>query len=135
MTAKKVVRASKVTVTLPEPLASAIKRDAEAAGISQAQVIVQRIKSCIDEPLEIPVGPVETKTRGDIAQIFSEHPTPNALAETAFALARVLDSGPMIASAGVAKQLIETIDALIAHGRDGDDDEFDFGIPTVGNTA
>ncbi|WP_068925008.1 hypothetical protein [Planobispora rosea] len=66
-------------------------------------------------------GTVETAVRGDVEAMELIGPTARSLAETAYNLARKLDTDAGMATAAVARELRETLKALAEAA--GDDDE------------
>ena len=70
------------------------------------------------------LGPIESKARSDVAALVTEHPMGEALAETAYHLARFLDSEKAgMATAAVARQLVATLAELASYQVRGDEDE------------
>ena len=67
------------------------------------------------------IGPVEAKTRSDVAALVSGHPAGEALAEAAYAMARLVDNYPTIA-ASANRELRANLEALTGMGVDGDSD-------------
>lgn len=91
------------------------------------------------EPPERVMGPLEEAVRGDIEQLGLVSPTARSMAELSYNLARKLDGGAGMATAAVAKELRETLDAMAEVA--GDDDgsallaHLSTPVPTtVGNT-
>jgi hypothetical protein len=66
-------------------------------------------------------GPIEANTRRDIDALISTHKMGEALAETAFNLARALDQGAGLATAAIARELRATLTELAKMGVDDDD--------------
>ena len=67
-------------------------------------------------------GPVEAKVREDVENLVSAHPMGEALAEMAFALAKVLDEGAGLATAAVNRELRANLVELARMGVPDDDD-------------
>lgn len=69
------------------------------------------------------MGPIETKVRADIEALMTEHPMGESLAEMAFKLAAVLDGQVQhMATAGINRELRETLNDLASLGVNDDDD-------------
>ena len=67
------------------------------------------------------MGPVEAKTRSDVAALMSAHPAGEALAEAAYAMARLVDQYPAVATSA-NRELRANLEALTGMGVDGDAD-------------
>ncbi len=83
------------------------------------------------------MGSVEEQVRGDIKELGKLKGIQPSLAEIAYALARYLDNDPGLATAGVAKQLTETLTRIKDLGSSvKPSDGFLEGMPApVGDTA
>lgn len=83
------------------------------------------------------MGSVEEQTREDIKALGKLQGIQPSLAEIAYSLARYLDNDPGLATAGVAKQLTETLFRIKDLGSgDKPSDGFLEGLPTpVGHPA
>lgn len=67
-------------------------------------------------------GPVETKVRADVGALVTAHPMGEALAETAFRLARLLDGEDDGAkAAALSQRLMAALTELAREGVDDDD--------------
>lgn len=75
------------------------------------------------------MGPVESRTRQDVAALVTAHPMGEALAEIAFTLARTLDEGAGLATAAVSRELRATLVEMAKLGV-GDDDDLDAQLST-----
>lgn len=73
------------------------------------------------ESVQVGPGPVEAKTRADVAALVTAHPMGEALAEAAFAMARIVDSYPSLAT-NANRELRMNLLALAGMGVDGDAD-------------
>ena len=67
------------------------------------------------------MGPVEAKTRSDVAALMSGHPVGEAIAEAAYAMARLVDQYPAVATSA-NRELLRNLEALTGMGVDGDAD-------------
>jgi hypothetical protein len=83
------------------------------------------------------MGSVEDRVREDIEELGELRGIQGSLAEIAYSLARYLDHDPGLATAGVAKQLTETLVRIKDLGSSAKpSDGFLEGMPTpVGDTA
>ncbi len=83
------------------------------------------------------MGAVEDEVRRDIKELGKLQGIQPSLAEIAYSLARYLDNDPGLATAGVAKQLTETLIRIKDLGSSAKpSDGFLEGMPTpVGDTA
>lgn len=70
---------------------------------------------------EFRMGSVEAKTRQDVAALMSAHPAGEALAEAAYAMARLVDHYPAVATSA-NRELRANLEALTGMGVDGDAD-------------
>jgi hypothetical protein len=78
-------------------------------------------------------GLIETKVRADVGALVTAHPMGEALAEMAFAIAKVLDGGQVkdLAYAGINRELRETLVELASLGVDDDDNlDAELSVPT-----
>lgn len=124
---------SPVTVRLTAAELATVDQAAEAAGKSRQDWLAARITADVDVP-DGPLGPVGAKTREDIASLVCAHPMGESLAAIAENLADALDDNPGQLRAAIAKELKATLAELSRYEMSTEDDEdFDFGSPSVGD--
>lgn len=81
----------------------------------------QRGAEVVDSPVDDAPGPVEVKVRADIAALLTAHPMGESLAEASYAMARLVDRYPTMAT-NANRELRANLEALAGMGVGDDDD-------------
>ncbi len=88
-------------------------------------------ESAPESPAERLYGPVEAKTREDVAALVTAHPMGESLAEAAYVLARTLDDGAGLSTAAVGRELRAYLTELASMGVEDDDLDADLSAPDM----
>jgi hypothetical protein len=122
-----------VTVRLSEDAIAEIDAQAAAAGLSRQEFMLARLLA--DVELDAPEhGPVGRHTRRDIEALVCAHPMGESLGAVAENLADALDKCTDQMRPSIAKELKAVLVELSRYEMSGeDDDDFDFGAPSVGD--
>ncbi len=124
-----------VTIRLRDDVVDALDAEAEEFGRTRQEHAAELLQASLGAEVVDGAGHVERETRKDIEALVCAHPMGEALTAIALNLARTLDRGAGLASAGIAKELRTTLQELAKYEEVGadDDDAPDLGGPTMGD--